>query len=71
MTAEAPPDEVRLIDPERFDDRPNRAGVARKRIRAGVLRVSRFAVTRQIDRNQAKPPPEQPLELPREGARRR
>jgi hypothetical protein len=40
---------------ERFDDRPNRAGMPRKRIGAGVVRVIGFAVVRKIDGDQPDP----------------
>ena len=37
---------------ESVDDRPNRAGVARKRIGAQILRVVRLAMAGKIDRDQ-------------------
>ncbi len=71
MTAEAPADEVRLVDPERVQDRANRAGMAGKRIGARILRVVRRAVTRKIDRDQPEALAKRPIELPRKGARGR
>ena len=70
MTAEAPADELRLVDPERVQDRANRAGMARKRIGARILRVIRGAMARKIDRDQPEALAKRPVELPREDARR-
>ena len=66
MAAETPPDEVRLIDPERVYCRPNREGVARKRIGARILRVVRRTMAGKIDRDQPETLAERPLELTRE-----
>jgi hypothetical protein len=55
MAAEAPANKPRLMKVERFDDRSNRAGMPRKRIGAGVVRVIGFAVARKIDGDQPDP----------------
>ena len=68
MTAEAPPDEVRLFDPQRVQDRANRAGMARKRIGARILRVVGGAMTGKIDRDQPEALAKRPIELAREDA---
>ena len=69
MTAEAPPNEMRLVDPERVEDRPNRAGMARKRIGARILRIIRRAMAGKIDGDQPEALAKRPIELPREDAR--
>ena len=71
MTAEAPADEVGLVDPQRVEGRANSTGMARKRIRARVPRVVRRAMARKIDRDQPETLAERPFELPREDARGR
>jgi hypothetical protein len=52
MAAQTPADEPRLMKAESVDDRPNRAGVARKRVGARILRVVRLAMAGKIDCDQ-------------------
>ena len=68
MTAEAPPDEMRLVDPESVQDHANRPSVARKRIGARILCVVRRAVAGKIDGDQPEAFAERTVELTREHA---
>jgi hypothetical protein len=71
MTAEAPPDEVGLVDRQRVQNGANRAGMARERIGARIFCVVRRAMAGKIDRDQPEALAERPFELTREDARGR
>ena len=63
MTAETPPDEMRLVDLQRIQDRANGARMAGKRIGVWVFRIVRRAMAGKIDRDQAKALAKRPVEL--------
>ena len=71
MAAQTPADEPRLMKAESVDDRPNRAGVARKRVGARILRVVRLAMAGKIDCDQPEAFAEPAIKLPGKDARRR
>ena len=68
VAAQAPADEHRLLQMQRLDQRPQRAGVAGQPIGGGIIGVRRGAMAHQVDGDEPVGAPERPLQLALEGA---